>query len=375
MLSLRSRAGARSLAGIRSLSAPDAAKPHARGRATTRRGETAKRLLFPSAAVAALLLLAGCGGSSGSGQELSLVSYAVTKGAYDRILPRFQAYWKAKTGKEIVIRTSFGGSGAQTRAILDGLEADVATLALAGDVEKLEANGLVNPGWQQELPNDSIITHSVVALIPRSGNPKGIRNWADLARPGLQVITANPKTSGGARWNFLALWGSISQNGGSQAEARQFVTAVYRNVGNLPKDAREASDTFLRRGQGDVLLNYENEAIQARRQGELKQPFLVPTVNVLIEGPVVVIDRNVDRRGTRRAAEALAAYLSGEEAQRLFAEEGFRPVNPTVWKQVQSRFAPVNRLFRASDFGGWKAIDANFFGKGTVWDQLFRPGR
>jgi sulfate transport system substrate-binding protein len=377
VLSPRSRAGARPLAGAGSQAARAAARRTAWTRAGFRRGETARRLILPSSALAALLLLAGCGGTSpsGNGKQLSLVSYAVTKGAYDRILPRFQAYWKAKTGEEIVIRTSYGGSGAQTRAILDGLDADVATLALAGDVEKLEAGGLVNPGWQKELPNDSIITHSVVALIPRPGNPKAIRNWADLARPGLQVITANPKTSGGARWNFLALWGSVSQNGGNQAAARQFVSAVYRNVGNLPKDAREATDTFLRRGQGDVLLNYENEAIQARRQGELKQAFLVPSLNVQIEGPVVVVDRNVDRRGTRRAAEALAAFLSAEEAQRIFAEEGFRPVNARVWSEVKARFAPVNRLFRAADFGGWKAIDSSFFGKGAVWDQLFSQRR
>jgi sulfate/thiosulfate-binding protein len=329
------------------------------------------------AAAAALLLLAGCSGPrpSGSSHELSLVSYAVTKGAYDRILPRFQAYWKARTGQDLVIRTSYGGSASQTRAMLDGLEADVATLALAGDVEKLQAGGLVNPGWEKELPHDSIITHSVVALIPRPGNPQQIRGWADLARPGLRVITANPKTSGGARWNFLALWGSVSQSGGSQSQARQFVTSVYRNVGNLPKDAREATDTFLRRGQGDVLLNYENEAILARRQGELTQPFIVPPLNVQIEGPVVVVDRNVDRRGTRRAAEALATYLSGEEAQRIFAAEGFRPVHPGVWSEVKSGFAPVNRLFRAADFGGWQTIDQTFFGKQGVWNQLFSRGR
>lgn len=335
------------------------------------------RWAVSSALAAAGLLLAGCAGSgtSGGGQQISLVSYAVTKGAYDRILPRFQAQWKAKTGQQITIRTSYGGSGSQTRAILDGLDADVATLALEADVLKLQKAGLVQPGWQQELPHDSIITHSVVALIPRPGNPKGLKTWADLARPGLQVVTANPRTSGGARWNFLALWGAVSQTGGSEQQARQFVNAVYRNVGNLPKDAREATDTFLKRGQGDVLLNYENEALQARRQGELTQPFIVPPVNIEIEGPVVVVDRNVDRRGTRKVAEALAAYLSGEEAQRIFAEEGFRPVNPTVWSQVRSRFAPVSRLFRARDFGGWSRIDQTFFGKGGVWDQLFAARR
>ena len=323
--------------------------------------------------LAAPLLLGACGGSQPSsssavganpsgGSQLTLVSYAVTKAAYDRILPRFREAWKARTGQDITIRSSYGPSAAQTRAVIDGLDADLVTLALPADVLKLQQAGLINPGWEARLPYNANITHSVVALIPRPGNPKGLRDWPDLARPGVAVLTANPKTSGGARWNFLALWGSVSQTGGSDAQARDYVTKVYRNVGNLPKDSREASDAFLKRGQGDVLLNYENEALLARRQGDLPQPFLVPAVNIEIEGPVAVVDRNVDRRGTRKAAEALAAYLSGEDAQRIFAEEGFRPVNPKVWQEVKGRYAPVRKLFRAADFGGWEVIDKRFFG-------------
>jgi sulfate transport system substrate-binding protein len=167
----------------------------------------------------------------------------------------------------------------------------------------------------------------------------------------------------------------VSQNGGTQEQAAAYVRNVYRNVSNLPKDAREATDTFLKRGQGDVLLNYENEAILARRQGELKQDFIVPEVNIQIEGPVAVVDRNVDRRGTRKAAEALAAYLSGEEAQRIFAEEGFRPVNDKVAQEVKGKFAPVRKLFTAADFGGWGAIDKTFFGKQGLWDKLFSGTR
>jgi sulfate transport system substrate-binding protein len=333
-------------------------------------------------AAAPLVLLSACGGSQPSSStgpsgatSLTLVSYAVTKGAYDRILPRFRAAWKARTGQDLTIRTSFGPSAAQTRAVIDGLDADVVTLALPADVLKLQQVGLINPGWEKRLPYNATITHSVVALIPRPANPKGIRGWSDLARPGLAVITANPKTSGGARWNFLALWGSVSQTGGSDAQAQAFVAKVYRNVGNLPKDSREASDTFLKRGQGDVLLNYENEALLARRQGDLPQPFIVPDVNIQIEGPVAVLDRQVDRRGTRRAAEALAAFLSGEEAQRIFAEEGFRPVNPKVWQQVKGRYAPVRQLFQAADFGGWQAIDKRFFSSQGIWSQLFAQSR
>jgi sulfate transport system substrate-binding protein len=352
-----------------------------------------RRALLALALVGSASLLGGCGGGSapgegaagtgqsaggqgGSGKELLLVSYAVTKSAYDRILPKFQAEWRAKTGETLNIRTSYGGSGSQTRAIIDGLEADVATLALAGDVEKLQKAGLIEPGWEREFPNDSIITHSVVAFLTRDGNPKRVKTWKDLARPDVTVITANPKTSGGARWNFLGLWGSVTQTGGTEEQARQFVTAVYRNVDNLPKDAREATDTFLKRGQGDVLLNYENEAILATKMGELKAPFLVPEVNVRIEGPVAVVDKNVDKKGTRKAAEALAAYLSSEPAQEIFAEEGFRPVNAGVWARVKERFASVKTLFSAADFGGWSKIDKTFFGKsGGLWDELFRTSR
>jgi sulfate transport system substrate-binding protein len=332
-------------------------------------------------------LLAGCGGGAptpqgsatgatgGSGKELLVVSYAVTKGAYDRILPKFQADWKARTGEELTIRTSFGGSGSQTRAVIDGLDADVVTLALAGDVDKIQKAGLIDPGWEKELPNNAIITHSTVAFLTRPGNPKGIKTWKDLIRPDVTVITANPKTSGGARWNFLGLWGSITQTGGNETQAREFVTGVYRNVDNLPKDAREATDAFLKRGQGDVLLNYENEAILARKMGDSTTPFVVPETNILIEGPVAVVDRNVDRKGSRKAAEALAAYLSSEPAQEIFAEEGFRPVNPTVWTRVKDRFASVGTLFSAADFGGWGKIDKSFFGEGGLWDSLFRSSR
>jgi sulfate transport system substrate-binding protein len=215
----------------------------------------------------------------------------------------------------------------------------------------------------------------VVAFFVRPGNPKRINSWKDLDNKDVDVITANPKTSGGARWNFLGLWGSVARTGGTEAQAKDFVSAVYRKVDNLPKDAREATDTFLKRGQGDVLLNYENEAIQATKAGELQTPFVVPEVNVRIEGPVVIVDRNVDRHGNRAAAEALAKYLSTEEAQRIFAEEGFRPVDPQVWSQVRSRFAPVKTLFDAASFGGWQSIDQTFFAKGAVWDQLFAEKR
>ena len=342
---------------------------------------------LPRALVAVALgagLLGGCspvsqkGADSKAGggpQQLLLVSYVVTKAPYDKILPLFEADWKARTGQALTVRVSYGPSGVQTRAIIDGIEADVATLALAGDVEKLQEAELVQPGWQQELPYQSTITESVVVLVTRKGNPKAIKTWSDLAKPGLAVITANPKTSGGARWNFLGLWGSVTQSGGTEDQAKSFVSNVYRKVDNLPKDSREAADLFLKRGIGDVLLTYENEAILVKRQGLLESPFVVPSPNIRIQGPVVVIDRNVDRRGTRKAAEALATYLSGPQAQKIFAEEGFRPVNPAVWAQVQDRFAPVSKLYGASAFGGWAKINSTFFGQGGIWEQLFASTR
>ena len=328
------------------------------------------------------VLLTSCASSSGPStaekggkQELLLVSYAVTKGAYDKILPKFAAEWKAKTGQEIKIRTSYGGSGTQTRAVIDGLDADVATLALSADILKLQDAGLIQPGWEQELPSESIITNSAVAFLTRPGNPKGVRTWKDLIKPGVTVVTANPKTSGGARWNFLGLWGSISQTGGNQQQAEAYVTSVYKNVDNLPKDAREASDVFLKRDQGDVLLNYENEAILATKTGDLKAPFVVPEVNIRIEGPVAVVDKVVDRKGTRQAAEALAAYLFTEEAQQIFAEEGFRPTNANVWQRVKDRFAPVKQFFSVKDFGGWSQVNKTFFDNGGLWDRLFANSR
>jgi sulfate/thiosulfate-binding protein len=349
------------------------------------------------ALLAVVVALPGCGGrrdpssgdaagqaAGGSGAagptRLLLVSYSVTKGAYDKILPGFQAEWKRRTGQTLQVTTSYGGSGSQARAVIDGLDADLVTLALPADVLKLQQAGLVQSGWEKELPHESTITHSLVVFLTRAGNPKGIRSWADLARPGVGVITANPKTSGGARWNVLGLWGSVSEQGGSEQAAEKYLGAVLANVSNLPKDAREASDAFLNRGQGDVLLTYENEALlAARKQGEdqggASTTMVVPDPNIRIDGPVAVVDRNVDRRGTRKAAEALAAYLQGEAAQTIFAEEGFRPVNTAVWSRVQGRYAPVKRSFTANDFGGWATIDRTFFSRGGLWDRLATAGR
>ena len=304
--------------------------------------------------------------------QVTLVSYAVTQAAYSKIIPKFVAKWKKEQKQDVQFRQSYGGSGSQTRAVIDGLEADVVQLALAGDINKIQKAGLIKDGWQKEVPNNGTVTRSVVALLTRPGNPKKINTWADLAKPGIKTITANPKTSGGAKWNFLALWGSVTQTGGTEQKARQFVSQVYKGVPILPKDAREATDVFLKQGQGDVLLNYENEAILAKEQGA-KFSYKVPTsANISIDAPVAVVDKNVDKHGTRKVADAFVKFLFTPEAQREFANLGFRPVNPAVAKETSSKFPKINKLFTVEDFGGWGAIDNKFFKDGKIFDEIVR---
>jgi sulfate/thiosulfate transport system substrate-binding protein len=302
--------------------------------------------------------------------EITLVSYAVTKAAYDRIIPLFVAKWKREKGQDVVIRQSYGGSGTQTRAVIDGLQADVVALALSLDTKKIEQAGLINPGWEKELPNGSIVTRSLVALETREGNPKRIQNWSDLAKPGIKVITANPKTSGGARWNFAALWGSVTKNGGNETQATQFVTQVFRNVPVLAKDAREASDIFYKKGQGDVLINYENEVILAAQQGKTSPAYLVPSTNISIDAPVSVVDKNVDKHKTREVSEAFAKFLFTPEAQREFAKTGFRPVNGTVANEFQNRFPKVANVYTIGSLGGWDTVQKKFFSDGAVFDRI-----
>ena len=304
--------------------------------------------------------------------EITLVSYAVTKAAYDKIIPLFVAKWKRERGQDVIINTSYGGSGSQTRAVLDGLEADVVALALGLDTRKLEKSGLIQPGWENEVPNNGIVTKSVIAFVTRQGNPKGIRNWNDLLKPDVSVVTANPKTSGGARWNFLGLWGSITQTGGSEEQATTYLREVFKKAPVLPKDAREASDTFFRLNQGDVLLNYENEVILAgQQQGQQSLFYVVPQTNVSIDNPIAVVDKNVDRHGTREVSEAFVKFLYTPEAQREYAKVGFRPVDPTVAREFESKFPRINKLFTVSDFGGWDAIQKKFFDDGAIFDQVY----
>ncbi|MBH8563079.1 sulfate ABC transporter substrate-binding protein [Nostoc sp. CENA67] len=303
--------------------------------------------------------------------ELTLVSFSVTKAAHEAIIPKFVEQWKKEHNQTVIFKQSYGGSGSQTRAVIDGLEADVVHLALAGDTSKIEKAGLIQPGWEKEVPNDGIVSKTVAALVTRPGNPKGLKTWADLGKDGVKLITADPKTSGIAKWNFLALWNSVIKTGGDDAKATEFVTKVYQNVPILTKDAREATDTFAKQGQGDALINYENEVILAKQKGE-KVEYVVPDVNISIDNPVAVVDKNVDKHGTREVAEGFVKFLYTPEAQQEFVKLGFRPVDEKLaqTKEVTDKFPKVKTLGTVQDFGGWSEIDKKFFADGGVFDQV-----
>ncbi|MBN3873234.1 sulfate ABC transporter substrate-binding protein [Nostoc sp. JL33] len=303
--------------------------------------------------------------------ELTLVSFAVTKAAHEAIIPKFVEQWKKDHNQTVVFKQSYGGSGSQTRAVIDGLEADVVHLALSGDTSKIEKAGLIQSGWEKEVPNNGIVSKTVAALVTRPGNPKGIKTWEDLAKGGIKLITADPKTSGIARWNFLALWNSVIKTGGDEAKATEFVTKVYNNVPILTKDAREATDTFAKQGQGDALINYENEIILAQQKGQ-KVEYVVPDVNISIDNPIAVVDKNVDKHGTREVAEGFVKYLYSPSAQQEFVKFGFRPVDETLaqTKEVTDKFPKVKSLGTVADFGGWEAIDKKFFADGGLFDKI-----
>jgi sulfate transport system substrate-binding protein len=303
--------------------------------------------------------------------ELTLVSFAVTKAAHAAIIPKFVEKWQKEHNQTVVFKQSYGGSGSQTRAVVDGLEADIVHLALALDTQKIEKAGLIQPGWEKKFPNNGIVSKSVAALVTREGNPKGIKNWADLAKDNVKLITADPKTSGVARWNFLALWNSVIKTGGDETKAIDFVTKVYKNVPVLTKDAREATDAFFKQGQGDALINYENEIVLAKDKGE-KTNYILPDINISIDNPIAVVDKNVDKHGNREVAEAFVKYLFTPEAQREFAKVGFRPVDETVAKikEFADKYPQIKTLGTVQELGGWDAVQKKFFNDGAIFDQI-----
>jgi sulfate/thiosulfate-binding protein len=310
-------------------------------------------------------------GSAKKDVELTLVSFAVTKQAHEAIIPKFVEKWQKEKNQKVTFKQSYGGSGSQTRAVIDGLEADIVHLALAADTSKIEKAGLIDKGWQQEYPNDGIVSKSIPVLVTREGNPKNIKDWSDLEKSGISLITADPKTSGVARWNFLALWNAAVKKGGSDEKALEALTKVYTNVPILTKDAREATDAFFKQGQGDALINYENEIILASQKGQ-KVSYVIPDVNFSIDNPIAVVDKNVAKHGTKEVAEAFVKFLYSPEAQTEFAKVGFRPVDETVAKEKQfaELYPKVKDLSTVKDLGGWDAIDKKFFADGAAFDQI-----
>ncbi len=318
------------------------------------------------------VVIAACESSSAAKPDvkLRLVSYSVTKAAHDRIIPKFVEKWKKEHNQNVSFEQSYGGSGAQTRAVIEGSqEADVVHLALALDISKIQQAGLIELGWEREAPKSGVVTRSVAAIVTRPGNPKGIKTWLDLAKDDVKLIAANPKTSGIAIWEFLALWGSVTQTGGDERQARDYTTKVYKNVPVLTKDAREASDLFFKQGQGDVLINYENEVILAGRDGQ-KLPYAIPDVNISIDNPVAVVDKNVDKHNTREVAEAFVDFLYSAEAQQEFALLGYRPVNPSVVAEAAKNYPQIKTLFTIQDLGGWDIVQNKFFEEGATFDKI-----
>jgi sulfate transport system substrate-binding protein len=319
-----------------------------------------------------LLCIIGCGARSDE-LELVNVSFDATRELYEEINQAFSNDYQQKQGKRVRVTQSHGGSGSQARAVIDGLRADVVSLALASDVEAIRKAWLIAEGWQQRLPNQSCPATSTIVLVVRQGNPKQIRDWPDLARPDVRVITPHPKTSGGARWNFLAAWGFVTcKRGGTEAEARDFVRKLYANVPKLDTGARGATDTFAKRGQGDVLLAWENEALQLTEANqELGLAIVYPSASILAEPPVAVVDRWVDERGTRSLAEAYARFMYSEEAQSLLGKHGYRPISEAAQRVYAAHFPRIRRFTLNEVAGDWQLAQQRFFADGGVFDQVY----
>ncbi|HLO03271.1 MAG TPA: sulfate ABC transporter substrate-binding protein [Symbiobacteriaceae bacterium] len=329
--------------------------------------------------VALVLVVSACStkpsGSPGAPVELLNVSYDPTREFYEAYNKAFAAHWTKESGQAVIVNQSHGGSGKQARAVIDGLEADVVTLALAYDIDAMQGAGLVTPGWQGRLPQRSAPYHSTIVFLVRKGNPKGIKDWGDLVKPGVDVITPNPKASGGARWNYLAAWGyALAQPGGNDESARTFVTQLFQNVAVLDSGARGATTTFLERGMGDVLIAWENEAYLALREyGADKVEIVTPSLSILAEPPVTVVDAVVDRRGTRKVAEAYLAYLYSDEGQNLAGQFFYRPTNPTILATYKAQFADLQLFTIDERFGGWQQAQKTHFADGGVFDQIYKP--
>lgn len=317
--------------------------------------------------------------TSAHAAEVSLlnVSYDPTRELYQDFNKAFAAHWKAKSGDELKNKQSHGGSGKQARAVIDGLAADVVTLALAYDIDEIANRGLIAKDWQKRLPHNSAPYTSTIVFLVRKGNPKAIKDWNDLARPGIAVITPNPKTSGGARWNHIAAWGyALKQPGGNEKTAQEFLTKIYKNVPVLDSGARGSTTTFIERGIGDVLVTWENEALLAIKElGPEKVEIVSPSISILAEPPVAVVDKVVDRRGTRKVAEAYLQFLYTDEGQEIAAQNYYRPIDEKIAKKYASQY-PKLKLFTIEEVaGGWNKAQKTHFADGGVFDQIYAPSK
>ena len=322
---------------------------------------------------AAFAAVVGAGVASADTSLLN-VSYDPTRELYKAINAAFAEDWKAKTGETVTVQASHAGSGAQARAVIDGLTADVVTLALAADIDAIAAKtGKIPQNWQTRLPNNSDPYTSTILFLVRKGNPKGIHDWDDLARPGVNVVTPNPKTSGGARWNYLAAWGyGLKKFNGDEARTRDFVAAIYKNAPVLDTGARGSTITFAQRGLGDVLIAWENDAFLALQEfGKDQFEIITPSLSILAEPPVSIVDGNVDAKGTRKVAEAYLQYLYTPAAQAIIAKNYFRPASPQfAAKEDLERFPKLELITVDKTFGGWKKAQATHFADGGVFDQI-----
>jgi sulfate transport system substrate-binding protein len=327
--------------------------------------------LIAAATMAAMTMTAAAAAPA----QLLNVSYDPTRELYQDINAAFAKQWQGQTGQPVTIRQSHGGSGKQSRAVIDGLKADVVTLALAYDISAIAHRGLIAPNWQSRLPNNSTPYYSTIVFLVRKGNPKKINDWPDLARPDVKVITPNPKTSGGARWNYLAAWGWAVRKFGGQVPARDYMVKLFRNVPVLDSGARGSTTTFVQRGQGDVLLAWENEAFLAVNElGKGKFDIVVPSVSILAEPPVTVVDKVVDKDGNRKVAEAYLKFLYTPEAQEIIARNYYRPRNPQVAAKYKARFPNV-QLLTINAFGGWDKAQRGHFNDGALFDQIFEAAK
>jgi sulfate/thiosulfate transport system substrate-binding protein len=323
--------------------------------------------------IGVLAALLSASAFSVSAKDFLNVSYDPTRELYDNFNKEFGAYWKKSTGQDIQFKQSHGGSGKQARAVIDGLDADVVTLALAADIDEIAERGLLPKDWQKKFPNNSTPYTSTIVFLVRKDNPKGIKDWGDLVKPGVEIITPNPKTSGGARWNYLAAWAwAKHQKGGNDAKAQEFVRQIYKQTKVLDSGARGSTTTFAERGIGDVLLAWENEAHLALREQPGKFEIITPSLSILAEPPVAIVEKNAKKDGNENLAKAYLNYLYSPAGQTLAAKNFYRPRNAAVLKQYGNVFKPLTLVTIDKEFGGWSKVQKAHFNNGGIFDQIVK---